>query len=431
MPGPALQDLTNKPSISTSGSIHGQLIFLGGTKLIGDKTTFLYKSLASRSAGQHLTQQVLPLDQPLLESQLQDARLVVLVCTDDKSAASPGLVSKKALRAIYHAVKQQDCSLLVLLGCCKGAARKRINLLLEKFQMEASGAAVISSSPQRYLHPQEVLLIDCILNRRLQQRVGQVSTRHIGESAAPEFQKPVAPAGTAIIFPYGTSIRPQAPAFPIVSSGPLAFPTHHPVGAVWQKEGAGRVAVLGSHTMLADEWISREQNSLLADALLEWLLPGGTLKLEASPYEDDLTAHPRHIPDTANLAEQFQACLQEEEPAPSDWTKNFHTELYGLDLGCVPKVAELRKKLEVEPGPLQLIRPKFETPMPPLTPALFLPAMPDPEPPCLELFDLDAEFEPAEVQLGSQPSSGKSAKAVLKALFTEFADLKGQILRSP
>ena len=61
------------------------------------------------------------------------------------------------------------------------------------------------------------------------------------------------------------------------------------------------------------------------------------------------------------------------------------------------QVAELRKKLDIEPGPLQLIRPKFETPMPPLTPALFPPAMPDPEPPRLELFDLDAEFAPAEV----------------------------------
>lgn len=61
------------------------------------------------------------------------------------------------------------------------------------------------------------------------------------------------------------------------------------------------------------------------------------------------------------------------------------------------QVAELRKKLEIEPGPLQLIRPKFETPMPPLAPALFPPAMPNPEPPRLELFDLDAEFAPAEV----------------------------------
>lgn len=39
-------------------------------------------------------------------------------------------------------------------------------------------------------------------------------------------------------------------------------------------------------------------------------MQGGGLKLEASPYEEDLTSHPRHIPDTANLAEQFQACLQ-------------------------------------------------------------------------------------------------------------------------
>lgn len=166
MPGPALQDLTNNQSESAAEGKE-KLLFLGGIKVVGDKPTFLYKSLAARSTGQHLGQQVLPLDQPLQDSQLQDFSLVVLICTD-------GLVPKKTLRAIHHAVKQRGCSLLVLLGCCKAAARKRINLLLEKFQMVADGAAVISSSPQRYLHPQEVLLIDCILNRRLQQRVSQV-----------------------------------------------------------------------------------------------------------------------------------------------------------------------------------------------------------------------------------------------------------------
>ena len=171
MPGPALQDLTNKQSETVADS-KGKLLFLGGTKAVGDKTAFLYKSLAARSVGRHLGQQLLALDQPLQDSQLHDASLVVLICTDS-------LVPKKTLRAIHHAVKQGPCSLLVLLGCCKAAARQRINLLLDKFQMEADGAAVISSSPQRYLHPQEVLLIDCILNRRLQQRVSQVTSQPV------------------------------------------------------------------------------------------------------------------------------------------------------------------------------------------------------------------------------------------------------------
>ena len=186
MPSPALQDLTNKQSGATTGSKAGRITFLGGTKVTGDRTTFLYKSLATRPAGQHLDQQVLPLDQPLQESQLQNTSLVVLVCAGDRSASSGSpLVPKKSLRAIHHAVKQSKCSLLVLLGCCRGAACKSINQLLEKFQMEASGAAVISSSPQRYLHPQEVLLIDCILNRRLQQRVGQVDQSVTASLSAP------------------------------------------------------------------------------------------------------------------------------------------------------------------------------------------------------------------------------------------------------
>ncbi len=163
MPPTALQDLTNKTAAQTSAS----LVFLGGTKTAGERQIFQYKSLAARPAAQHLTQRIIPADQSLQETQLDGASLVVLVC-DDTS------VPKKTLRALQDAVKQQGCSLLVLLGRQRATACKRINLLLQKFHLEATGAAVISSSPQRYMHPQEVLLIDCITNQRLRQRVGQV-----------------------------------------------------------------------------------------------------------------------------------------------------------------------------------------------------------------------------------------------------------------
>ena len=42
--------------------------------------------------------------------------------------------------------------------------------------------------------------------------------------------------------------------------------------------------------------------------------------------------------------------------------------------------------------PLTLIEPQFEQPLPPLQPAVFPPAMFEPPPPALELFDLDEAF---------------------------------------
>ena len=43
-------------------------------------------------------------------------------------------------------------------------------------------------------------------------------------------------------------------------------------------------------------------------------------------------------------------------------------------------------------GPLNLIPPKFEVPLPSLQPAVFPPAFREPPPPALELFDLDETF---------------------------------------
>ncbi len=41
---------------------------------------------------------------------------------------------------------------------------------------------------------------------------------------------------------------------------------------------------------------------------------------------------------------------------------------------------------------LNLIPPSFETPLPPLQPAVFPPTIREPPPPALELFDLDESF---------------------------------------
>lgn len=49
--------------------------------------------------------------------------------------------------------------------------------------------------------------------------------------------------------------------------------------------------------------------------------------------------------------------------------------------------------------PLALIQPQFETPLPPLTPAVFPPAMRDPPPPALDQFDLDEQFASERVRL--------------------------------
>ena len=48
--------------------------------------------------------------------------------------------------------------------------------------------------------------------------------------------------------------------------------------------------------------------------------------------------------------------------------------------------------MKIKHEPLPLITPQFETPLPVMKPAVFPPRFYEPEPPSLELFDLDEHF---------------------------------------
>merc|ERR1712238_267326 len=78
--------------------------------------------------------------------------------------------------------------------------------------------------------------------------------------------------GLEFIFPYGATLNAQKPATPVLSSGPISYPLNRPVAAVYNKEGMGRIAVLGSVRMLDDEYFDKEKNKVIADTLIKWLL---------------------------------------------------------------------------------------------------------------------------------------------------------------
>ena len=58
------------------------------------------------------------------------------------------------------------------------------------------------------------------------------------------------------VYPYGSTLQVQRPAVPVLCSGHIAYPLSRPTGAVCQgqEKGAGRIAVIGSADMFADDW---------------------------------------------------------------------------------------------------------------------------------------------------------------------------------
>lgn len=110
-------------------------------------------------------------------------------------------------------------------------------------------------------------------------------------------------------------------------------------------------------------------------------------------------AERRYLPDTMALAERLRSCLQDSEEPPKDFTKLFDDGLFKFDTDLVPETLALFEQLSVKHEPLSLIQPQFETPLPPLQPAVFLPTFREPPPPALELFDLDEQFASERIRL--------------------------------
>ncbi len=70
----------------------------------------------------------------------------------------------------------------------------------------------------------------------------------------------------------------------------------------------------------------------------------------------------------------------------------FDDSLFKLSTALVPEAASLYSRLGCKKAPLTLIPPQFDVPLPPLRMAAFPPAIREPPPPPLELFDLDEAF---------------------------------------
>mmetsp|Transcript_10515 Transcript_10515/g.16538 ORF Transcript_10515/g.16538 Transcript_10515/m.16538 type:complete len:386 (-) Transcript_10515:262-1419(-) len=214
--------------------------------------------------------------------------------------------------------------------------------------------------------------------------------------------------GLAFVFPYGASMSTQAPARPLLSSGPISFPLNRPVAAAWEAEnrggdedennsGGGRLVVVSSVEIFADEWLDKEENQPLMEVLLRWLLHEGGVRLEPQ-REYDLAEYQR-APSTEAVADGLKSCLQDTEVLPKNFTLLFNDGLFKFDTDLIPEAVALYERLHVKHEPLSLIPPQFECPLPPLQPAVFPPALQEPPAPALDQFDLDEHFASERVRL--------------------------------
>ncbi|KAL1529370.1 hypothetical protein AB1Y20_000322 [Prymnesium parvum] len=319
-------------------------------------------------------------------------------------------------------------SLLITLGeGGEGAFGTNVNYFTEEYGMAFNSDAVLRTVYYKYLHPKEVHIANGVINRQINVAAGKRGT---APSPAGAISTSAAQSSLAFAYPYGASLAVQKPAFPVLSSGHLAFPLNRPVCALWQAKSArapgmapGRLCLVGSSYVFHDDWLDKDENAKLVDVLIRWLMGAEDVKMNPTDADEPDISDYHHLPDSEVLAERVRCCLEETEEVTKDFTTLFDDSLFKFDTSLIPEAVELYKKLEVKHEPLALIPPQFEHPLPPLSPAVFPPSLREPPPPALDLYDLDDMFASEKVRLAHL--TNKCNNEDLEYFIKEAGDLLG------
>lgn len=308
---------------------------------------------------------------------------------------------------------QSGRSLLVVLG--EGGEQKNntnINFLLEQFKMYVNNDSVVRTSYYKYLHPKEAYISNGCLSKDFVRVCKGLSLRPdassvVGGKYSKKYQDlnedggmKDEKSGLEYVYSYGATIKTVHPAFPLLSTGPVSYPTDRPVlaGYVDRNKG-GKVLVCGSLRMFSDEFLKNEDNSKILNGIMRYLGSNDIQLSDVKKKEDNDTTEYARVPDTAALASKVRSWLQESEDLPKDFTVLFNQDLFKFDTHLVPETIKMFKEMDVKHEPLTLIPPTFETPMPSLEPAVFPPSLKELDPPNLELFDLDEQFANEKIKL--------------------------------
>jgi len=329
-----------------------------------------------------------------------------------------------------------------------------LNLFLSAYGMRLETEEVIRTTYYKYLHPKHVYISHGILHPALISEgtdlilkdkdedsmlheidsLSYTSTSNGSDENNAHFNHGQShdevlhrESHLAFVYPNGITIDIQPPAAAILSSGPISFPGNRPIAGTWEEESIpsprntmyhetksnskqsqqhsikpkkGRILVMGSSDIFADEWLEKEENVLLYERLFQYLLHENGIKFDRNRAQIELLEEQKCVPNIASMAEKVQSCLQEEEPLPQDINVLFCDDLFQYNHhDLIPETMAMYKKLNVKKEALSLIVPELECPLPKCQPAIFGPRLRDLPPPSLDQFDLDAYFADESIRL--------------------------------
>ena len=173
-----------------------------------------------------------------------------------------------------------------------GGGASPLNTLLKPFGMALNADVVLRTVYHKYLHPKEAFVAKGCVSPPFASAVAELQARRraataaaLGGAGAAAVVDHTAAAGLGsgggdsnaveFVYPRGCTLEVARPATILLASGHASYPVQRPLAAVWEhRTSRGRVAVVGSADMFRDEWITKECNGAIADALFRWLCVG-------------------------------------------------------------------------------------------------------------------------------------------------------------
>lgn len=115
--------------------------------------------------------------------------------------------------------------------------------------------------------------------------------------------------GADFVYVHGTTLTVKPPSYPILTSGPLTYPSNKPVSAVHLHKSGGRLMVCGSVNMFVDDYFEAEENQKIMDFALKFFLTD-EVEFEFSK-DDNENPEYNYVPDIAEIADNLKSCFHE------------------------------------------------------------------------------------------------------------------------
>ncbi len=151
-----------------------------------------------------------------------------------------------------------------------------LNYLLEQFGISVNNDCVVRTSFFKYFNPKEAYVSNGILNQevvRVANNLPKEERRNKPNNAFlsnlinvrdEEGSKEEDNGGLSFVYPFGASLNIEQPAFALLGSGPLSYPSNRPVCAAYvHPESRGKLVVLGSAEIFCDTYFDKEENKKL------------------------------------------------------------------------------------------------------------------------------------------------------------------------